>query len=446
MNQHLNLFKFFNQEQSTEHIENNLSRALVLNLRHNALLFHKIIKAILQETDNGDYDYLFANSAEDDKAEINIQVNVTELNETEFRRIYAIATTPVDWDMSDFFKYQCKEKDRNHITDITITIKDIIFIFEVKRWAEDCRQQLYNQVYKLSLSEDNHSETVLGKNLVVPISFSWKKIMSLVIKANNFNDMVGKPDIFLKDFISLVQQFNVNWLPVTPFANIGADPGMNDKRNQRLFAAINQVKNIKILEAMGRHGFELNFGWAKEILFWFERDSSNKLSLKMYIWPGNTKGQGWKVYYNPKLEHIYDHKSVAINGKTFQVKVENEVKFCHFNKYITELDFKNTNIKKDIMTTANFEKYAGKHNRSEWHKLEDFFNEHFKEEFNWKEASGWQKHFVESNRSYLTLSLGFQISVEIPYDYLQEIDTKEDDYTALTNLFEKVHDYFKTLL
>ena len=34
MDKHLNLFKFFNEKLSVEHIENNLSRALVLCLQN----------------------------------------------------------------------------------------------------------------------------------------------------------------------------------------------------------------------------------------------------------------------------------------------------------------------------------------------------------------------------------------------------------------------------
>ncbi len=98
------------------------------------------------------------------------------------------------------------------------------------------------------------------------------------------------------------------------------------------------------------------------------------------------------------------------------------------------------------MTTANFEQYAGKHNRDQWGLLEDFLDAHFRKEFNWREICEWDKHFTDSNRNYLTLSLGFQISIEIPYAYLQEIDKIEDNYDALTELFVGIQEYFSQIL
>ena len=449
MNRHLNLFKFFNQEQVTEHIENNLTRALVLNLRHNALFFHEFIKNILMETDSKeDYDYLFSNFSENDRAEIDIQVNVTSLNETEFRRIYAIATTPEDLVMKNFFNYTCEWENYQPVTDIVITIKDIIFVFEVKRWNEDCRQQLYNQIYKLTMQDDKSSKAkqALDQNVIIPYSFKWQQIMSLVIRVNNFSEMVNKQDIFLKDFIELVQRFNINWLPVTPFSNISENVSMDVKRTQRLLAAISQTTSLKSLDAAGRSGFEIDFGWAKEILPWFGRDKQGNLTLNVHIWPGNTKGQGWKVFYSPKVENIYNNTEIVINGKPFRVKVENEIKFSHFNKYITELDFKESDTIKELITTKNFENYAGKHTRDSWPKLESFFDRHFKPEFNWRERCKWNNNFVNTNRNYLTLAIGYEISTIIPYEYLKEIDKDENNFENLSNVFKQIHDFYRNLL
>lgn len=453
MNRHLNLFRAFSQEQSKENIEDNLSRALVLCLKHNDLFFHEFIQTILLESKNQeDYDYLFANPSEKDQAEIDIQIDVTTLNENEFKRIYAISVTTENLSMLDFFNYSFNgHKKYTPITDIFISINDIAFVFEVKRWGEDCRQQLYNQIFKLTTKdqkEDSKSiQQIPNQEIVVPLSLDWKRIMTLATIANNFCNIVNSPNQFLKDFIGLVQSFNTNWLPITPFASIPNTPNMDAKRNQRLIAAINNVPEfMEPLNYNDRSGFGVNFGWAKEILPYFERDSKGNLSLNVYIWPGNTKGQGWKVFYSEKVDDLYNNKEVVINGKPFQLKIEHEIKFSHFNRYVSELDFKSSDTLLDLVTTENFEKYSGKYNREEWPKLEAFFDNHFKKEFNWREVCKWDEKFVNTNRNYLTLSIGYQISTIIPYDYLQEIDKKEKDLDSVSNLFVQVYDFYKNLL
>lgn len=453
MNRHLNLFRAFSQEQSKENIEDNLSRALVLCLKDNTLFFHEFLKTIIASGPQGnDYDYLFANDSQDNRVDIDIQIDVTSLNDAEFKRIYAVAVTTEELDMLGFFDYKfAQHNNYRPITDIFITVNDIAFVFEVKRWGEDCRQQLYNQIYKLTTKDEKEegskTEKIQNKNLVIPISLDWKAIMLMVTRINNFCNMVNTPSVFLKDFINLVYTFNNNWLPITPFSSISNSRDMDAKRQQRLIAAINQAPEyMEPLNYNDRVGFGVNFGWAKEILPYFERDLKDNLTLNTYVWPGNTKGQGWKVFYSDKIEDLSSHKEVKIDDETFPVQIENELKFCHFNKYISGLDFKDNVTSKELVNTANFEKFAGKHNREDWPKLEAFFDEHFKPEFDWREHSGWIKNFVNTNRTYLTLAIGYQVRTKIPYEYLQNTDKKEADLEKVSKVFEQIHEFYKNLL
>ena len=453
MNRHLNIFRAFSQEQTKEHIEDNLSRALVLCLKNNVLFFHEFLKTIIAfAPKSNDYEYLFANDAQKSSTEIDIQIDVTSLNENAFKRIYAIAMTAEELEMSSFFNYRFKQhKNYRPITDIFITVNDIAFVFEVKRSNEDCRQQLYNQIYKLTTKDENEKRTkdekIKDESLVLPVSLDWKKIMILVTRINNFCSMVNAPSTFLKDFISLVYTYNYNWLPITPFSSIANTRDMDAKRQQRLIATINQAPEyMEPLNYNDRVGFAVNFGWAKEILPRFERDTNDNLSLNVCVWPGNTKGQGWKVFRSKKLSNLLSTTAVTIQNKTFAVEIENELKFCHFNKYIGGLNFNDSATSKSLVNTTNFEKFAGKHNREDWPKLEAFFDAHFKTDFNWREHCGWHTNFVNTNRTYLTLAIGYQIKTIIPYEHLQSIDKKEDDIQKVTSVFEEIYKFYKNLL
>lgn len=50
MNSHLNIFRPFSQNLSKENIEDNLSRAFVLWLLNNGLLFHKFLRTVFSGT------------------------------------------------------------------------------------------------------------------------------------------------------------------------------------------------------------------------------------------------------------------------------------------------------------------------------------------------------------------------------------------------------------
>lgn len=442
-NRHLNLFKFFSQNQSNENIEDNLSRALVLCLKNNTLLFHEFIQSILTQSKSGEeniYNYLFSNYNENENLVIDIQKDVVSLDDSDFKYVFAIAITSKNLEMLGFLNYKYKaNKNYKPITDILITIKDVVFVVEVKRWGEDCRQQLYNQLHQLTNNN-------IDPNRVFPISYDWNKIMDLVSKVSNFQKLNNNPDYFLEDFIHLIRSFNTNWLPVIPFASISDRDDEVDNRKKRLEATIYEAGDkLELLEYNNRVGFKLDFGWAQEILCNFT-NHDGVLYLEVYVWPGNTKSQGWKVFYSDKIEKLHENKQFKYKNQEFDVVINNEIKLCHFNKYITEIDFSDKDTIKPIVTTKNFEKYAGKHNRENWNNLENFFDSGFNTDFNWRERCKWNEKFVNTNRNYLTLSIGYEISVRIPYNYLQSIDKKSNDRANVADLLIAIHQYYKGLL
>jgi hypothetical protein len=83
MDRHLNLFRTFSQNEDKQHLEDNLSRALVLCLKNNALFYQSFLKTILNKTD---YDYLFSHYNDNDRIEIDIQRRATELDGASFKK------------------------------------------------------------------------------------------------------------------------------------------------------------------------------------------------------------------------------------------------------------------------------------------------------------------------------------------------------------------------
>jgi len=442
MDRHLNLFKAFSQKQSDENIEDNLSRAFVLCLQNNSLLLHEFLKTIFVKTHQiGLYNAIFTDISELDSLKMDIQVIMNNVNSEDFNKIFAIAISGKELDMSDFFSFN-SNPNKTHKTDIFITINDIAFVIEVKRNDnEDCRSQLYQQVATIT-------NEVTPEN-VYPLDFNWKKIMEMVTQVNGFQKLNNQSDRFLNDFIELIKSHNTNWLPVAPFASIINKKNNSYKFKKRVESALNAIsKEQNILNYNDRIGLQINNGWASEIVINIKENESHVLDLRFGIWPGNTKGQGWQM-----LNQLKKHKNwsppneLIINNTSFKVRWGYEIKFCHFNGYVTNIIVSDENIKegKTIISDSVHRKNTGKYNREDWNKLESFLDDYIKDDFNWREYMNWKKHFLETNRNYLTMSIGYEIETIVPVSYLQHIDTNIDDLIPLSNFIKEVQEKYEMI-
>lgn len=441
MDRHLNLFKAFSQNLSHENIEDNLSRALVLCLQNNPLLLHEFLKTIFTETNQkGIYNSIFTDISEMDNLKMDIQVAMNNINAEEFSKIFAIAISGRELDMSDFFTFK-SNNNKAHITDIFISINDVAFVIEVKRNNDDCKSQLYQQVAAIT-------DQVTVEN-VFPFDFNWKKIMELVTQVNGFQKLNSQKDIFLNDFIDLIKSHNTNWLPVAPFASIANNIQNKFKFKQRIEAALNFTANENdILNYSDRIGLQINTGWATEIVINIHENPSKKIDLRFGIWPGNTKGQGWHVLHQLKTHPSWSPPNyIEINGEKFKTDWGYEIKFCHFNGYVTSLVLSDKDIKHGKQLVSDFvhRNHTGKYNRNRWEKLESFLDDYLAVDFEWRKHMNWEKHFINTQRNYLTMSIGYQIETIIPLDYIQELDIQIDDLIPLSNLIAEVKDKYTSI-
>ncbi|AYZ13723.1 hypothetical protein EGY05_18040 [Chryseobacterium arthrosphaerae] len=434
MNRHLNLFKAFSQNLSHENIEDNLSRALVICLQNNSLLFHEFLKKIFSETGQiAIYNSIFTDVTELDNLKMDLQVKTDDINSEEFRKVFAIAISGRTLDMSSFYSNKAN-KNKSHITDILITINDIAIVIEVKRNDDDCRSQLYQQVAAFT--------ECVNPDSVYALDFNWKKLMEMVTQVNGFQILNRQNNRFLVDFIDLVKSHNQNWLPVAPFVSIANIPQNKDKFKKRMEAALSVVsEDLNILDYSDRIGLQISNGWASEIVINVQKNNLEKLDLRFGIWPGNTKAQGWKMLNElKKHSHWAPPQEIIVNNERFNVNWGYEIKFCHFNRFITNIVITDKHIKdgKSIISSSIHNKYTGKYKRDEWSELESFLDEYIKEDFNWRKYMKWEKNFLQTNRNYLTLSIGYEIETIIPVDYVQKIDTQIDNLQPLSKLITDI--------
>lgn len=435
MNHHLNLFRFFNESEDKIYIENNLSRAFSICLTHDILFFSEYLKEIISVTD---FKYLFSAFDENATYDVNLQIETKSIEKENFKRIYAVAmTTDKGLKMDDFFTYKPYEERRNY-TDILITIKDIAIVIEVKRTQENCKLQLYNQVH--------HLVSDIDKNFLIPICFSWQDTTSKMEMVSNMRIILGQNLPFLHDFITIGKNRYPDWFESKPFYLL---PFSADKTQLACKELIKRMEvclresSYELLDYRDRIGINPNFAWATEIIPEFIHVDGAEM-VAFNIWPANTKQQGYHVY-NKSLDWT-NSSSLIIDNHQYELDISYEIKFCHFNGFVTNLIFKDTFLKQKIHTRDNFVEYSGKWNRSSWPKFEQFLDEHFLDDFNWRSECKWEDNFINTARNYFTVSFGFEVSVYVPYQKFTVLDDSRGDSKNVGNFIKSIVMSFSNLI
>ena len=122
--------------------------------------------------------------------------------------------------------------------------------------------------------------------------------MTLTLQVLNFKKSSNQNARFLEDFVQFIQTHNHTWFPISPFKSLRNDRQLEKKYLARLNAALLSISDEhENLNYSGRIGLAIDFGWAQEIVIWVANGDNVQATINFGIWPGNTKGQGWKVLH-----------------------------------------------------------------------------------------------------------------------------------------------------
>jgi hypothetical protein len=456
MNNHLNLYKpYYQADTQLDPIENNLTRALVIAMQNNALLFYKIIELICEQArplSVGNLTKtLFSEFRDPNEMTLEVQTNMRNMEEESFEGgVIAVSLTTQRVDMEHFSTLLFgSEKDSNRITDIIITVKSALFIIEVKRNGTDCRQQLYDQVHYLREKG----------NAVRGASVTWTDILSILYTINSIQKVAYEKNVFTEDLINLLEGHMPGSIPASPFSSVAFTFNREtpdwERMKQRLLQCVNGIEEVsqyKIRPYSDRLPVLVDWPWAREVSFWFEEEELGTKSpcLNAFIWPANTKGQGAYVYHKP-LDWV-KKRSLQAGEYTFELEILYEVKFCHFNGFVSSFKYSDVDLAPGMQlhTLENY-KETGKYQRYgageyTWPKLTEWLDDYFVETFDWRKQCDWEGNFEESGRNNLTISFGFEVRCIIPYEKLQLIDKTGADYAKVSMLFKDIVDSYAGLL
>ncbi len=436
MTNHLNIFRCFNESNNSEFIENNLSRAFTICLKNDPLLFSKYLQAIVS---HDDYQYLFNYYQKGTIYDIRLQVNTNSFEFSGVRKVYAVAMTADENLLMDSFMERSASGSKElNLTDMMIMVKDIVIVVEVKRYNEDCRQQLYDQI--APFLKANEGITVHGVN------YSWKHAIVLMEQVSNISKLHGAGSGTVGDFLELAGMGYPHWFSSRPFAQLPALSDQSQKTVHARHMRLSQIINHSTCNVLGysdRMAIGIDFRWASEIIPSF-KNIKNIDYVIFTIWPGNTKGQGYNIYGKP-LDWS-KKETLLIGNSYFDIDTEYHLKFCHFNRFVTALDFDDKQLLKPINTKENFHHKSGKWDLAHWPEFEAFMDEHFIPEFDWRKVCGFDEHFKRTDRSYFTVSLGFMTDLYIPYKLLQKLDVDLNNYKDASGFVDDIVNGYRNLL
>jgi hypothetical protein len=431
MNSHLNIFNTYSKENREYQLENDLTRAFAICLQEDALFLHEILKHIFGETDL--FNRLFEEIDKTVEVEIDVQKNTKSI--TGFDYLFAVSLSENVLNVEDFWK-QSNGKQYDPICDVVVKINEVTIIFEAKRDNIDCTAQLYNQAYNILLQ--NEIEEKEYREIVKPLDLNWSKLMLIAVKVFNFQKSTSGGSRYLGDFIRLIRNHNFKWLPESQIRLLS--PKNEDGIKRRIETAIEElIKDDRYEKLTNRLGLNFDQKWAQEINFHIKNDGS----LRAFISPGNTKGQGVSLFAkNPEF-----NSTVSILGREYDTHQRYHIKFTSFQKYFTGLWFDDKDLETNFYSSENFWKYSGRKKRdSGWNELVDLFDRCFTEQYDWKAQCEWDELVIKSGKNQFDVSFAYDFNIIIPFDVLQELDTQKADILQLTNLLREIYDAYSTKL
>jgi len=435
MNNHLNVFKTYSKENRAYQLENDLTRSLAICLQEDALFFHEFLKIIFNQSETDFFNRLFESIDSNNEINIDIQLNANKI--TNFDYVFAVSLS--ENEMSDFWS-QNFEKDYDPICDLVIKINNIIIVIETKRDNVNCTAQLYNQIFNICKFNfvDKEFTNLNFKEIIYPFDLNWKKLMIIATKVASFEKSTNNHNRFLVDFIELIKSHNHNWLPESSIYSLKPENKiLIERRIESAIIDLCKTNNINKLQYNDRIGIDFQLPWAQEILF----SINDKGDLVSAIYPGNTKGQGYHLFNSdPKFSDKIEIQSIE-----YDVEKMYHIKFTSFQKYFTGLWFGDKELKDNLYTSLNFNKFTGRKKRGiHWSEIENLFNMYLN--FDWKSKCKWDELIIGSGKNQFDISFGYKIAITIPFEKLKSIDLKRENLKNLVQLLFEINSGFSNKL
>ncbi|MDB5024558.1 MAG: hypothetical protein JWP78_2313 [Mucilaginibacter sp.] len=431
MNPHLNIFNNY-REDSQHPVENNLTRAFIIMLRHEPNLLR---------------DFLYLVNNEQSWDEITVSIQDKNIDISGFEKVIGLALTSRDIPQTVIDEISSSGSE-TPIPDFLVYNQKTLIVGEVKKHSENPIAQLKNQLNYLVENRSNKAEPVT----VEFQAFSWTAILSkLVIPYINFNHHNKIRTIWASEFKDYVATHYSDWLPVPTLDKIDFTIEEDSVTRQLIEKRLSSIQSLTKFGPPqywvgGRSTMPINFGWATEAQVLLARHK-NEDYIQIYIWPADTKSQGYQIFYKD-MSWI---NQAVVNTKfgAFELVVNPYIKFSHvMGKWIGAINFYHdfNALGKAFHTRSNFERFCHSWDREDWPELKGMLDQEFSKEFEWRDDVEWDAKFEHSKRNFVFISMGFECCIFIPFKLFQESEKKDSSGKLAADLLEVTIENFRTLI
>lgn len=445
----MNIFMPYTQGEA---IEDNVSRSLAIVLEGNQLLYDRLADLISAKLARGNQTPVAKpESPEDFSIEIQRRASDIAASLEGIRRIIPVTLTP-----EEAVKEDIKDGASDPETDICIVsgngeVSDIVII-EVKIASNIAEAQVKHQastIIKMNDSRDNVSVSQA-------VNLTWKEIVKLLLSVS---ELQGGKDFLLDHYLTYLKQNYTEWFPAEPFS-----PAMNSGNIQgRLDVLANNCANILSTNypvctagsTFTPNGRKISLGTPPGYLreFHIVADFGNDDKLKAIViklWPGNNAAQSWQLFGDGTNNNMSWTALTALQAgsETLKCSVSPYLKFSHINgRFVMSAYLLQSALGTDKSSIV--QKFGGlngtwtRTGNYSWAVLKQNLLNASPAVFSDEEAERFKSEFAanfeNSGKNFTYVSLGYEISIEIPVSKLEALDknfshraANQDDTAQLT--------------
>lgn len=439
-----------------EEAENNVSRVLAIILSENRLFSDRFMEMISSKLP----DPIMKPVSPEDFT-VDIQRSASDLAEDleGIRRIIPVTLTP-----DRAVKQEGNDGSDNPIPDICITCgngetSDLIII-EVKVTNNIAEVQSRHQAENIASRNKTGSEVSISPL----INLTWKDTVKLMLEISSLQ---SGNDLILAHYIECLKRNYAGWFPASPFSVKMTSEFARARLDILASSCATKLSSHYEPETFsagasydvnGRKiAFSPSWGYMREfhIIAKFG-DDSRLTGITLNFWPGNNAGQSWYLFGGNTSDNLSwtQRDSINAGGENLVLSVKPYLKFSHYRgKYIMAayashdaIGTDKAEIRKKFCGPLNGRwKKEGEHKYT-WEDLKSRLldgipaeeipallcgesAELFRDEF--------ATNFEASGKNYVYVSLGYEISIEIPVSKLAQLDK---DFSHRTEKQDNVAD------
>lgn len=408
-NRHMNIFESYTQSGNLP-IENNISRIFAILLQEYPSLLMLFISKL-----NAKAAAKFSIPFPESEYVVDFQKRADDDAFGFVSKVIGITLTADEIQFADVSN--TKEEDRQYITDISLLYDDTLIFIEAKRYSENCRKQVKEQIEKYKSSYENREE--IADQV---IDFTWKEVVLLLMEHKRLcDDRQGR---LCDDYLSFLTNHFPNLAPVEPLNRLSFE------REYEINSRLAQIKAVccddtQQLSIGGAIPIDSPFMSRCDVRYdkSFCIESKSFPCITVNVWPSDTVAQFWKLSDQINTDFFNaGFKKISTDRGEINVKITPYVKFAHFQRGVLWLF---ATKDPDAENWLSFSKtVVGRKKEASWEELcnsiarsDGFFSE--------QDLDHFQKDFdmiFKNRKSYADVSCGFKVTAWIPFEEAQKME------------------------